>query len=277
MKKRNLLLLFVLLLSFNSRAFSQTLRAMLFNSNVYRTYVPIKCTRIMDSAYNPSNDATVYTISVERDTGNKLLPGQQTSLRAIDFKIVSEDDNGYVIIKILPCVTLGTGSTIIYDKDCKSTPAHNYYYAIKKSDLTPLSKVPLSNKIIGTPLVFPVKFRPSKGNIGFTMTGEFTAGYAFGFRKKLSKSPYSQSFISFIPLVVGVSAGKYFRQKDDGTYSDKSDSWSISYSYGIMFTVQKVNFGVFGGLDHMVGDQKDWFYQGSSWYSLGLGYKFKSD
>jgi hypothetical protein len=202
---------------------------------------------------------------------------QIKNMNVLDYKILSEDDNGNVIIKILPCVKFN-GGNIEYDDDCSAgdNPS-DYYFAIPKSALQPLSKVLLSNKIVGNALVMPVKFRPSKQETGFSMTGEFTAGYAFGFRRKISKGPYGQTFINLIPVTLGISAGKYFVRSPDATYSTKTDSWAISYSVGLMMTISRVNVGGFYGWDYMVGDQKDWFYQGAGWYSIGLGYKLKSD
>lgn len=276
MKKKLLFLIpiGVLLLCCNVSQ-GQSFRAMFLNPNVYRTYVDLKVKRIMNiqskEVYSDS-----YTLVVSRHTPEGVNQ-QDKNMNVLDYKILSEDDNGNVIIRILPCVKFN-GGNIEYDDDC--TPGDDpsdYYFAIPKSSLLPLSKVLLSNKIVGNALVMPVKFRPSKEETGFSMTGEFTAGYAFGFRRKISKGPYGQTFLNFIPVMVGISAGKYFVRNSDATYSAKTDSWALSYSMGLMMTINRVNIGGFYGWDYMVGSQRNWFYQGEGWYSLGLGYKLKAD
>lgn len=272
---------FSLMIGVTLQSFGQSARALFLNPNVYRTYVPLKCKRIADLEGKPVADTTTYTISIESDKATFYLheegSQQPYSTKAVDYKIVNEDDNGFVIIRILPCVRLD-GKTIVSDsvKSCEDGP-HDYLYAIKKDDLKPLSKVSLSSRIVGLPLLFPLKYRPDLNGESMNITGEFAAGYSFGLRIKPSRRPYQQFYISLLPLTFGVGSAKYFIKKQDETLSEKVDSWALAYSYGILFTVQKVNFGIFRGHDYMVGRQNNWFYQGKPWYSLGIGYKFKTD
>jgi hypothetical protein len=60
--------------------------------------------------------------------------------------------------------------------------------------------------------------------------------------------------------------------------TDKKDSYAITYyQAGIVLTLQKVNLGIFTGFDAMIDKQNNWFYQGEQWFSIGLGYKFKTE
>ncbi|WP_294820103.1 hypothetical protein, partial [uncultured Flavobacterium sp.] len=95
---------------------------------------------------------------------------------------------------------------------------------------------------------------------------------------KLNSKSFAQNYISIVPFGFGLGAAKYFTENGDGTLSEKKDSYAVTYYQGgILFTIQKINFGVFTGFDGMIDKQNDWFYQGKQWFSFGLGYKFKND
>jgi len=215
-----------------------------------------------------------------------------SDLNHLDYKIISEDENGYVIIRVLPKAKLLTEpspedpskmlrvvrhtNNVQLKKETNN--AYNYYFSVKKDGFKPLSKTLLSFKIVGVPLVQPIKLRPGKGSEGWNLGGEFTVSYNFGIRLKLGDNPFKQNFISLVPFGFGVGAAKYFIGNVDGTITEKSDSYAVTYYQGgILFTIQKVNFGVFTGFDAMLDKQNDWFYQGRQWFSFGLGYKFKND
>jgi hypothetical protein len=269
-------ILFLTLLSLSS--YGQSFKAMFLNPNVYRTKVDLTASRLIDKDLNTIyNDTFIIKVS---DLGH------------LDYKIVNEDENGYVIIRILPKVKLLTepspddpSKTInvvrhTNDKQLKTdnNNAYNYYFAIKKDAFKPLGKTLLSTKIIGVPLVQPIKLRPSKGTEGWNLGGEFTVSYNFGLRIKLGKNPFSQNYLSIVPYGFGVGAAKYFKENTDGTLTEKKDAFAVTYYQGgLLLTIQKINFGVFTGFDAMIDKQNDWFYQSKPWFSFGLGYKFKND
>lgn len=253
-------------------SYGQSFKAMLLNSNVYRTMIDLKATRLIQkNSNNVLNDTVLIRIC---------------ALGHLDYKIINEDENGYVIIRILPPVKLVTTKDssnyeVLYSGDEQLNDvnnAYNYYFAIKKGDFTPLSKTLLTTKIIGIPLIQPIKLRPSKYTEGWNLTGEFTVSYNFGLRRKLGGNPFNQNYISLIPYGLGVGAAKYFTVASDGTLTEKKDSYLVTYYQGgILFTIQKINFGFFMGFDAMIDKQNNWFYQGRPWFSFGLGYKFKND
>lgn len=258
----------------------QTFRAVFLNPNVYRSKVDLKAIRISDKKGEPISNDTVI-IKAGRTSGS---PG-------IDYKIINEDEGGYVILQVLPIVDLQQDPAApAFDPNRKTlTVSDNgkgvgfvdgseFYYAIKKDAFKPLSKINLSTKIIGVPLIHPLKLRPNKGIVGWDLNGEFTVTYSFGVRQKIGKNPLKQFYITPIPFGFGVGAAKYFKENSDGTITDKKDSYAVTFGQmGILFTFQKINFGVFTGRDAMIDKQKDWFYQGKRWFSFGLGYKFKND
>ncbi|UII32150.1 hypothetical protein LVD17_28095 [Fulvivirga ulvae] len=253
--------------------FGQSLKAILFNPNVYRTRVDLTAIRLMDVDQNKIYNDTVV-INADK--------------RKLDYKVISQDENGYLIIRILPKAKIlipkdsSKAITVVrYDSTQlknDSTNAYNYYFAIKKDQIKPLGKTLLHSDIVGTPLVQPFRLRPAKKTEGWTLGGEFTLSYNFGLRIKLGKNPLRQNFLSFIPYGFGVGTAQYFKENPDGTLSEKEDAFAVTYYQGgVLITLGKVNIGAFTGFDAMIDKKRDWFYQGEPWISFGLGYKFKSD
>ena len=110
------------------------------------------------------------------------------------------------------------------------------------------------------------------------MSSEFTVSYVFGLRLKLSSHPFKQNFVTIVPYGFGLGAADYFTENPDRTLTEKKASVAVTYYQGgVLLTIQKINFGLFGGLDAMISKKNDWFYQGKPWVSFGLGYKFKTD
>jgi len=280
-----------------------TWRAVFFNPNVYRSRLGLKGVIVgkertnntyTDSVYIPVNDRT----------------------KRFDYKIISEDFNGYVIIQVLPRKkfvvepknkieytetyreSTDSGQKVLTKVKVPSTTPYNvykvifaldsdnlnsdqdaskYYFGIKKDDFKPQSKILLSTKFVGIPLIHPFKFRTKTAGQGDDIVSSFTVSYNFGLRFKLGGTDaFKQNFVSLIPYGFGFGADKYFKKNPDGstTADDKKDVVAITYYQGgILFTVQKVNFGIFAGVDKMIGNRKDWVYQDRIWFSFGLGYK----
>lgn len=274
--KNTIILLSVLLFYFTTNG--QNLRAVALNPNVYRTKVDLKVTRILHKDLKTVfNDE--YIIKVD-------------DLGYIDYKVVKEDENGSMIIRILPKTIISskpsetdktkTINEVRHTNDpvlkSATNNAYNYYFAVKKDNIIPMTKTLLSEKIVGIPLVQPLKLRPNKSSLGWDLSGEFTVSYNFGLRLKLDKNPFSQNFVSIVPYGFGVGSAKYFTENSDGNFTDKKDSYAITYYQGgIVLTLQKINLGIFTGFDAMIDKRNDWFYQGEQWFSIGLGYKFKNE
>jgi hypothetical protein len=259
-----------------SQIISPAVKAALLNPNVYYTSVDLKVIRLADSEYKEIGDTAII-----KTESNKLR-----------YKIIKEDEGGYTIIKLLPHVEFHEVNKSkpngdqykIYEikySDKEVLGAANaslHYYAVKKDGFKPMSKTLFSYKIYGVPLVHPIKLRPSTSHLDWDLSGEFTVTYSFGIRIKLFDNPFKDSYLSIVPAGLGVGAAKYFLVRPDGTLTEKADSCSVTYgNMGLLFTFNRVNFGVFTGRDAMISNKKDWAYQGSRWFSFGLGYKFKSD
>lgn len=277
-------------------------RAVFLNPNVYKSRVSLKGLIVGKEGTNRTYKDTVIINIAENS-------------KRFDYKIVNEDLNGFAIIQVLPRVKFVKetktknkfsetftesidGGKKVYTKDkvVVSTESYNiynvvfaedtdvlnddtdaskYYFAIKKDDFKPQSKIVLSTKFVGIPLIHPFKFRSKTAGLGDELFSSVTVSYNFGFRFKLgAKDGFKQNFVSIVPYGFGFGADKYLKENTDGTVTEKKDAVAFTYYQGgVLFTVQKVNFGLFAGFDKMIGNKKDWVYQDRVWLSLGIGYK----
>lgn len=261
-------LLFLALMTFSTFSYGQVgpyLRAITFNNNVFNTKTDLQLTQFADK------DGKLLPV-----TKNVVLKPKVG--KTIRYKIIGTDED-YTIIKLLPKMKINSDGSVTVDDPTNATDnATNFLYHIKTKDFGLYQKNLLSEKIIGTPLIFPFKLRLQDRGDGATITTDFTLGYTFGLRLKTSKFPFKQNFFTIIPYGFGVGATKYFYEKSDGTYSDKKDAVAITYyTGGLMYTVNRVNIGLFAGRDAMIDKQNNWAYQSDWWLSFGLGFKFKND
>jgi len=255
-----------LLFLITTSATSQTFRAMFLNPNVYRTYTNFEAIRLSDHQNNIYNDKLIVDVE-----GGYM-----------DYKIISEDENGYIIIKVLPQVVyenISTASGNLYrirravNGESIVDNGYNYYLAVKQGEFRPLAKTLLTTKIVGVPLIHPFKLRPKNNDVDWDIQPEFSISYSFGIRIKVGKR-FSPNYVTLIPYGFGIGSTKYFVNAND----EKKDGVSITYCQsGIMYSFGKVNVGAFVGFDAMISKRNDWIYQGNSWYSFGIGYKFKND
>lgn len=241
------------------------LRAVTLNSNVYTTKVDMPLTLFA------SKDGTLVT--------QKNVTIKPASGKSFRYKIIGTDGD-FTIIKLLPIVKInGDNSiTVVDDPTTDTENAAEFLYFKKTSEFGLNQKNLLSEKIVGTPLIYPYKLRLQDKGEGASITTDFTVGYTFGLRLKLGSFPSKQNFFTIIPYGFGLGNTEYFYQQADGSLTEKKDAVAITYyTGGILFTINKVNIGFFAGQDAMIDKQNNWAYQGNWWYSVGLGYKFKVD
>lgn len=211
----------IVFLFFTVSSFSQTgsyLRAIIFNSNVYKTKVDLKLTQF--------SNIDGKLITTKEFT---LIPKAEQSIR---YKIVGTDGN-YTIIRLLPNLKINSDNSITVGKPTNAEDdASKFTYFVETKNFGVNQKIMLSEKIVGTPLLFPYKLRLQDKGEGAIISTEFTVGYTFGLRLKTSKIPYKQNFFTVIPYGFGLCATKYYYQKADGTLSDKKDAVAITYYTG---------------------------------------------
>jgi len=253
-----------------------TWKAVIFNNNVYRTYNNI--TEIFIIEDNLGND--YYSKAQQAEKYTLDLNGRDF----IDYKIIREAD-GIIFFKIIPCAKIDKiTKTIRIEEElndkCPSLGADNaadYIFGIstRSTNLSAFEKTPISSRLVLTPILHPLKFRPAYSGKEATLTGEMTLSFNLGYRIKLNKSIVRPTYLTAVPYGIGISNSQYFK-KDT---SDRPVPGNISLTYwnfGAFLTFDRYNIGFFGGIDAMVTkSQKDWHYQDQTWFSFGLGYSLK--
>lgn len=122
-------------------------------------------------------------------------------------------------------------------------------------------------------LTVPFKLRPKIDTTEFTMSTDVSLGPYIGITKRLSRR---KDYFITIPLNLGLS---YININENTTSNLPSESKvgvvpGVSWSTGIVFELNKVNFGIIAGKDYASGVGKDWIYQDKLWFSFAIGYNF---
>ena len=253
---------------------SPTWKAVFFNSNVYRTYDNIKNIIII----RDEKDKYYYSDAEQTDKYELDLNGREF----IDYKILREAD-GTTFFKILPCEKIDKVSKKIkvensLNGNCPSTGANDaskYVFAMPTKELSAFEKTQISSRLVLTPILHPLKYRPSFSDKEPTLTGEITLSFNFGYRLKLNKNLIRPTYLTIVPYGIGISNSQYFKANT----SDKPVPGNISLTYlsfGSFLSFDRYNIGLFAGKDAMLTkSQKDWHYQDQIWYSFGFGYSLK--
>jgi hypothetical protein len=252
-----------------------TWKAVFLNNNVYRTYNNIGGIFIVED----HNGNDFYSRSSQHSGFELDLKGREY----IDYKIIREAD-GIIFFKILPCAIIDTNTRKItidsVDGKCKCvgvTNAASYTFGLstKATTITAFEKLPISSRLILTPILHPVKFRPAHSGKEPSLTGETTVSYNLGFRVKINKSLIKPVYLTFVPYGFGISNSQYFKENTN----DRPVPGNISLTYwnfGAFVSFDRYNFGFFGGKDAMMTkSQKDWHYQNQLWFSFGFGYSLR--
>ena len=276
---KNLILLLTISLTI-STAYGQkklktapTWKAVLFNNNVFRTY-----DNIIDVFIVQDSDGNDYYSDASQTVKYKLdLNGRDF----IDYKIIREAD-GIIFFEILPCAKIDKTARTIMVEDVKgkcpskgADDACNYVFGVLSKPITAFEKTPISSRLVLTPILHPIKYRPEYSGKEPTLTAEMTVSFNLGIKLKTNKSIIRPIYLTIVPYGIGISNSQYFKKNT----TDKPIAGNISLTYlsfGAFLTFDRYNIGFFAGKDAMMTkSQKDWHYQDQMWYSFGLGYTLK--
>ena len=126
-------------------------------------------------------------------------------------------------------------------------------------------------------LNYPFKFRPQAGKSDFS--GAFNIGAALGYRW-----PH-KSYREFTWLLLGsygistISLDSSTVRQNGAGLTTANDFTALSMSAGLMVEYNKVQAGVFVGVDNLsrgTHREYEWIYQGKPWISIGFGYSIFS-
>jgi hypothetical protein len=241
------------------------LRSMFLNQNVYKTKEVISLTRVYDLNNEVSIEEPEIIYRIKLD-----------NLDFMRYRIVKEGNSPF--IRLLPTLKFIPISSSIVDIEMadrseikgKSNPS-NFVFKVN-DEVVPNRQYLATERITGLPITLPIKFRKLDGEV--QLSGNFSIGYAFGWKVRVNNNPYNECFLNIIPYAISVGTDQYFARNADDSFTEKKEAFALNYAtMGIAYQFNKVNAGIFTGWDRMFNEKKDWVYQKKSWLSLGLGYK----
>lgn len=219
------------------------------------------------------------------------------------FRVISLLDNGFAVIKILDYTNIRKNytsdssrkkakfdlpvqeyfqynylgsDTSYFDEKSKGGIYYNNqaYFKIKVKviDDCAVKETRIGGSFAAGVINFPFKYRPQKGNTDFSGAFNFGAGLGYTFAHK-TQTQFTQSIISgySISNIILDSASTI---RNQGELASTNNFTAFSFSIGYVIEYQKVQAGLFLGID-MINkiNQKQfgWQYQNKPWISVGLG------
>jgi len=225
-----------------------------FSGPVYRTDADLKVKGVSDDAD--------YTIS-----------------GGLVYRKMDEED-GYIYIKVFSGVTTESSKVKINFDDSK-TETSSTLYKVKLTDMKSYNKIWQQGMSWST-LILPIKYRPAAELNGTkfekTFSTDLSIGPFLGYKFKTGKS-YNQFF------QIGAFAGPTLIQFPSTVVPNNGQTnqnnitndnlIGFTYGWGAVFQFDKLQIGLIKGVDQLGGEKsKQWQYDGKSWWSFAIGYKF---
>lgn len=189
----------------------------------------------------------------------------------IRFKVivVATPKGGYVVS--LPLFKDSSNNTKYVRSDSKKL-----YFIISVSDFENVCAVaiPRHSFIVGIPTI-PVKLRFGNRGTGsnpryFRFEGNINLGLSVGYRRAFgSENQYAFNILfGFTTASVQVDS-----LTTKGKVNTITSAASLSPHLGILFDVQKFQFGIYSGFDFLYGEpNRHWIYRNQPWVGIGIGY-----
>lgn len=207
-------------------------------------------------------------------------PAPPRNINFIRYKVVA-DDGDFKYIRVLPGCTIGTAPNddeIVIGKG--EVNASNYIFQVAKKALVPNTHYLASSALIGKITTLPLRMRKQHwDNDNTVLEGSLSIGYSFGYKLKIGNHPYRPHYVNLIIYGAGISQQSYFYLEQPTASgkqiaSSKSNEIAITFlSSGVTYEFEKFNIGIFAGKDKMFGKLRNWAYQDSWWFGLGIGYE----
>jgi len=228
-----------------------------FSSPVYRTDAKLKVKNI--------DDNTEYTI----DGG-------------LVYRTLGEED-GFIYLKILKGIK-ETNKNIEIDFTNNDYDVSNQLFKVSKADLKDYNKI-WQQGLSWSTLLLPIKYRPETELNGTkfdrTFSTDISVGPFFGYKFKTGK--FYDQFVK-----VGAFAGPTLIQFPTVVTPNNGQSnqnnitndnlIGFSFGWGIVYQFNKLQIGLINGKDYLGGEKsKEWQYDGKSWWSFAIGYKFSTE
>lgn len=194
--------------------------------------------------------------------------------RGTNIVIDAYNDSNYVC-RVLPFIDSIDNVNIVY-KYSKNGSTEDIYFTLSFKDFEKYctESIKTHSFSLGIPTI-PIKLRFGNGGSEenpryFNFEGNINLGlslgykYSFGLEKQQSISIVSGFTLSFIPLDSLSTKGKIIT---------KTSASSFSPHFGLIFSDNNFQFGVFTGIDFLYGEtNKYWIYKNQPWLGIGFGY-----
>lgn len=242
---------------------------------------------------NQFKDVTVITksedviIGTEKTTITKSIKVDEVFYNSLSAKteknILTPHLKGYV--KFEEDGTLLVNRHLIRDSNQTYTRFPTAYFKLKNRQVIRL----WYDEFSVSALVVPIKLRSGKGNldeeISTAINGNVLLGYSFGktsffYRDKVgNKSNTWKITVGIIGGASSVVLNKSNTTLSGNPITDGSEITKglVSVGGGVAFSFNKINFGVFRGVDYAKGDQASrWNYNKKPWWGFAVGYSLLS-
>jgi hypothetical protein len=247
------------------------------------------------------NNTFIFTLDVNIKSfdykENKILDDTYTAKRGQKIVIKmhyvkptdSEDINGYVFT-FLPFKTPDKDDAdkvskiqTLSDQKIPTYLINDKYFFVSEKDFLKgtTKEFPAKHSAISfNALVLPVKMRfGNKEERYFDFGKDITLSPSIGYKRHLGKDPFKERFLN-IMVGFGITSVSIDSADAPGLLADGSSAnfTAITPSIGIMYEINKLQFGVFLGWDYLSRKgSRTWIYQGLPWLSIGLGLQIFND
>lgn len=198
------------------------------------------------------------------------------------YRTLGEED-GLLYLKVLSGVK-NTNKTIEIDYITDDATISNQLFKVAKADLKQYNKI-WQQGLSWSTLLLPIKFRPETELNGTqfnrTFSSDVSVGPFFGYKFKAGK--FYDQFVK-----IGAFAGPTLIQfpsevtPNNGQTNQNNitndNLIGFSYGWGIVYQFNALQIGLINGKDYLGGEKsKEWQYDGNSWWSFAIGYKFAAE
>lgn len=209
--------------------------------------------------------------AIRCDAVGKITDSTLTETLMIRFRVVvvATPKGGYVVS--LPPFKDDANNNTYVKRD-----SNKLYFIINISDFPNVCElaIPRHSFTVGIPTI-PVKLRFGNRGTGsnpryFRFEGNINLGLSAGYKRSfgIEKQYACNILFGFTTASVEVDS-----VSTKGKVNSTTSASSFSPHLGVVFDVQKVQFGIYTGIDFLYGEpNRHWIYRNQPWVGIGIGY-----
>jgi len=148
------------------------------------------------------------------------------------------------------------------------------YFIVSKKDIEKHSSYRIAHSLNLAVMTFPFKARFNNQKLE-DFTGSVNFGTAIGYKlNHRNDNPWNLSILGGFSIS-NINLDSVSVSNNHNLLSVTNDFTALSLSFGLMVQYNRIQIGVFTGVDHLKRINQstfDWDYNGKPWYSIGIGY-----